>query len=296
MTAVTEPGAAVRAGSAAPAPVTDVGLVASLAAAVVVGGGLAGAAAAGATPLLVAVAVVQAVLAAGWILGTAAAGRRGAYVVAAMAAAGADVAVSLFPHGRLGALLIVLGLAVPVLFVQQLVRGAARVRVTQSLASQALLVLAEVALAALLQIRHEFAATAASDPRTVAATVSAAAAAIPAAALVVGYLLDMVVPTPRFDRRVPRGLPALAGSGILGAAVGYLLLRDTTGFGVGPGVFVGAALGLLAGLLAVAAAFLQYATPARGRLRRTGRAVIAAALPLCLLAPVSFLLLLAVRA
>lgn len=295
MAAVTER-AAVRGGSAAPARVTDPGLVGSLLAAVVIGGGLAAGAVAGAVPLLVAIAAAQAVVAFSWIGGTPALGRRGGYAVAALAAAGSDVAVSLFPHGRLGALLIVLGLAVPVLFVQQLTRGAARVRVTGSLSSVALLVLVEIALAALLQIRHEFAATTLPDAATVAARVSAAAAAIPAAALVVGYLVDMVVPVPRFDRRVPRGLPALVGSGAVGAAVGYLLLRDAAGFGAGPGAFLGAALGVLSALLAVAAAFVQYATPARGQWRGVAQAVTAVALPIYLLAPVSFLLLLAVRA
>lgn len=278
---------------AAPATVGDLGLSTALLAAVVLGGGLAVCATAGAIALLVAVAAVQAVVAVCWVYGTALPGSRGALVVAALAAAGSDVAVSRFPHGRLGPLLIVLGLAVPVMFAQQLLRGAARTQVTGSLSGLALLVFAEVGLAALIQTRHEFSTP--LGPAGVGGTVAAAAVAAPATALVVGYLVDMVIPAPRFDRQVPRGLPALVASGAVGAAVGYLILRSVAGFGSSGGAFLGAALGVLAGLLAVAAAFGQYTSVAGGRWRRAQRAVASAALPLCLLAPVAFLLCLVIR-
>lgn len=277
----------------APAAMGEVQWGTSLLAAVVLGAGLAGVARVGAVPLLVGVAVVQAVVGVCWLFGTALPGRRGALAVAALAAAGSDVAVSRFPHGRLGALLIVLGLALAVMFGQQLLRGAARHQVTASLSGVAVVVLAEVALAALVQTRHEF--TTALGPPGAGGTVAAATVAVPASALVVGYLVDMVVPAPRFDRRVPRGLPAVLASGAMGGAVGYLMLRSVTGFGAAATVFIGAALGLLAGLLAVATAFVEYTTPARGRWRRAGRAVAAAAVPLCLLAPVGFLLCVAIR-
>jgi hypothetical protein len=286
MTAGTEPRAAsITAG--------DLELVTSLVAAVVLGGGLAAGARTGAVPLLVAVAVVQAALAICWLFGTALPGARGGVVVAALAAAGSDVAVSRFPHGRLGALLIVLGLALSVLFVHQLLRGTARVEATASMSGVAMLVLAEVGLAALVQTRHEF--TTAIGPSSTGGMVATAAVGIPASALVVGYLADMVLAVPRFDGRLPRGLPGLVASGGVGAAVGYLLLRSVLGFGTGAGAFLGAALGVLAGLLGVAASFVQYTTATGGRWRRRERAVAAAALPLCVLAPVAFLLFLAVR-
>jgi hypothetical protein len=265
----------------------------SLASAVVIGGCLAGLARAGAVPLLVGVAVVQALFAGCWLFGTALPGRRSAVVVAALAAAGADVAVSRFPHGRLGALLIVLGLAMGVMFCQQLLRGTARTQVTASLSGTAVVVVAEVALAALVQIRHEF-TTPLGTPGA-GGMVAAAAVAAPASGLVVGYLVDMVVAAPRFDRRVPRGLPAVVASGVMGGAVGYLLLQSVLGFGTGAVVFIGAALGLLAGLLAVATAFLEFTTPARGRWRQVERSIAGAALPLCLLVPVAFLLASAIR-
>jgi hypothetical protein len=278
---------------AVPVASGDIRWLTGLAAAVVLGGGLAGAARAGAVPLLAAVAVVQALLAVCWLFGTAVPGRRVALAVAALAAAGSDVAVSRYPHGRLGALLIVLGLAFTVMVCHQLLRGAARAQVIASLSGVAVLVLAEVALAALVQIRHEF--TTPLAPPSAGGTAAAAAVAVPASALVVGYLVDMVVSAPRFDRRVPRGLPAVAASGAVGAAVGYLIQRGVPGFGTGALVFLGAALGLLAGLLAVATAFLEYTTSVKGRWRPAERAVAAAALPLCLLAPVAFLLDTAIR-
>jgi hypothetical protein len=286
MTGVTE----VRDAPATPA---DLGAGTGLLAAIVLGGGLALCARATGPALLVAVAVVQAVLAICWVYGTALPSSRGALVVAALAAAGSDVAVSRFPHGRLGALLIVLGLAVPVLFAHQLFRGAARRRVIRSMSGLALLVLAEVSVAALVQTRHEFAT--ALGPAGVGATVAAAAVAAPASALIVGYLADMLIAAPRFDRQVPRGVPALVASVAVGAAVGYLILRSVPGFGAGGGAVLGAALGVLAGLLAVAAAFAQYTSAVGGRWRRPQRAVASAALPLCLLAPVGFLLCLAIH-
>jgi len=171
-------------------------------------------------------------------------------------------------------------------------RGAARVQVTGSLSAVAMLVFALVGLAALCQTRHEFVATGSDH---VGGTVAAAAVAVPGAALIVGELVDIVVAAPRFDRRVRRGLPALVGAGAAGAAVGYLILRSTAGFGAAPGAFLGAALGVLAALLAVATAFVEFTTPVRRSARRNYRAVGATLLPLCLLAPVSFLLCLAVR-
>lgn len=265
-------------------------LLGGAAAALVFGFGLAYSGHLSALALLVAVAVTQAAVAFAWVLGTSMPGRRGGILLAALAAGGADATASVWPHGRLGVLLAVLGLAVPVMFVHQLSRGAARVQLVSSLSAVAVLVLAEVSLAALLQLRHEF-----PDPelggRVVATVVGAAAAA-----LVVGALLDTVVAAPRFDPEVPRGLLGLVGSAAVGGCVGYLILQDETDFADGRGVFLGAAAGALAGLLAVAAAFVQHTTPAPGSaVARMLRPVFAALLPLCILAPAGFLLCLAIR-
>lgn len=265
-------------------------LVGTCVVAVVVGIGLSATARVGAAALLAAIGVVQALLGVAWVCSATLPGRKGALVLAAMAAVAADVTVSVWPHGRLGTLLAVLGLALPVMFVHQLVRGAARVQVVTSMAAIAVLVTGEIALPALLQLRHEFGAGG------LGGRVAAAAAAALAAALVVGCLVDMLMPTPRFDPAVPRGLPALIASAALGGALGYLMLRGQSQFADGRSTFVGAALGALAGLLAVAAAFVLFslAEPPTALGRRL-RPVLAAVLPLAVLAPVAFLLCLAIR-
>jgi hypothetical protein len=269
---------------------TDLVLPVTLAAAVVVGAGLAGTARAGATALLVAVAVTQLLLALAWIFGTHLPGRKGAVVLAALAATGADVAASVWPQGKLGPLLAVLGLAVPVMFVHQLTRGAARVQVVSSMSAVAVLVLGEVSLAALLQLRHEF------GGGQLGGKVAAAAAAALAGALVIGCLVDLVLPAPRFDPAVPRGLLGLIAAAGLGGALGYLLLRHQADFMGGRAVFVGAALGALAGLVAVASAFVLHSTPRpESGFARGVRPVLPAVLPLAVLAPVAFLLFLAIR-
>jgi hypothetical protein len=268
----------------------ELSLVTTLAVAVIVGGGLTLGARAGAAELLVAVAVVQALLAASWVLGTVMPGRIGGLVIATLAATGADVAASVWPHGRLGTLLAVLGLVVPVMFVHQLARGAARVQVVSSLSAVALLVLGEVAVPAVLQLRHEFAATD-SDGRVAAAAVGAVAGA-----LVVGCLVDLLLPAPRFDPAVPRGLLGLIASAGLGGSVGYLMLRHVADFDAGRATFAGGALGALTGLLAVAAAFVLHTTPVpAAALGRRLRPVLAAVAPIAVVAPVAFLLFLAIR-
>lgn len=149
----------------------------------------------------------------------------------------------------------------------------------------------EVALPALLQLRHEFV-----DVQQGGKVVAAAAGAV-AAALVAGYLVDLVVPVPRFDVEVPRGLLGVLAALGVGAAVGYLLLRDDADFADGRALFVGAALGALAGLLGIAASFTMHSLAApESAVSVQSRRVAAALLPLSVLAPVAFLLCLAIRA
>jgi len=265
-------------------------LLGTLTAALVGGGLLAGTAWASATALLIAVAAVQAVLGFAWVHGTEMPGRKGALVIAALAAIASDVTVSVWPHGRLGTLLAVLGLAMPVMFVHQLMRGAARIQVVSSLSAVAMLVLAEVSAAALVQLRHEFGS--ASGGRVACAAVTALAGA-----LVIGCLVDLIFAAPRFDSDVPRGLLGLLAAAGLGGSVGYLLLHDQHAFAGGRGAFVGAALGALAGLIAVGAAFVLYTTPDPiAGYRRLLRPTLSGLLPIAVLAPAAFLLCLAIRA
>jgi hypothetical protein len=267
----------------------ELSLVTTLVAALVLGGGLVLAARESALALLAGVAVVQAVFAFSWTFGTVMPGRRGALVIAVLAAAGADVATSVWPHGRLGTLLAVLGLAVPAMFVHQLLRGAARVHVVSSLSAVALLVFAEVSLAALLQLRHEFGTTHGG-------TVSSTAIAALSGALVIGCIVDLLLPAPRFDPAVARGLLGLVASAGLGGSIGYLMLKQESEFGLGRSTFTGSALGALAGLLAVGTAFVLHTTPLPPTAAsRRVRPVLSALLPIAVIAPAAFLLCLAIR-
>jgi hypothetical protein len=288
MSCVTDAG--VLEGDVPPVDEVELSLVTTLLAALVAGLALVFTARAGATPLLIAVAGVQALLAAAWVLGTGMPGRIGGLLIGSAAAVAADVAVSVWPHGRLGTLLPVLGLAVPAMFVHQLARGAARIQVVSSLSAVALLVLGEVSLPAVLQLRHEF------DAGDMGGRVAATAMAAVAGALVVGCLVDLLLPAPRFDPAVARGLLGLIASAGLGGSLGYLMLRPQTEFAEGRSTFVGAALGALAGLLAVASAFILQTTPVpASALARRLRPVLAAVLPIAVIAPVAFLLCLAIR-
>ncbi|MDT4894558.1 MAG: hypothetical protein QOE97_3593 [Pseudonocardiales bacterium] len=263
----------------------------TLASIVLVGGVLAGGARISAVALLVGVAAVQALVTLSWTIGTAVPGRNGTVLVGAMAAAGADVAVWVWPGGQLGTLLPVFGLAVPVMFVVQLMRAAARVRVVESLAGVTFLIFVVVSPAAYLQLRHEF--TAAHIGGTVVSGVVLATAG----ALLVGLLVDLVMPAPRFDPAADRGLLAVVASAGLGGSIGHLALGSNAGFLAGRGAFVGAACGALAGLLAVAIAFVRVSAPEPESAAGRGlRSVLPAVVPLSLVAPVGFLLCLAVRA
>ncbi|MDP9091585.1 MAG: hypothetical protein M3N95_01195 [Actinomycetota bacterium] len=273
----------------APEPEVELNLLGSLAVVLVVGVGLVFAARAGALALLIAVAVVQALLAVAWIFATSMPGRIGGLFVAAGAAAGSDLAVSIWPHSRLETLLAVFALAIPLMFVHQLSRGAARVRIVESLSGVAMLVAAVTAVPALLQLRHEFA------PSSAGAHVVAGVTEAAAGALIVGYLVDMIMPAPRFDAAIGRGLLAVVAAAGLGGSVGHLAITGGAQFHGARGAFIGAALGALVGLLAVAVAFVEFASPPAGGLALRARPVLSALLPLSLIAPIAFLLCLAIR-
>ncbi|WP_157749214.1 hypothetical protein [Jatrophihabitans sp. GAS493] len=239
----------------------------------------------GAVALLVGVALAQAALIVSWVFGTRTPGRIGALIIGSAAAIGADVAVSVSPHGQLGALLPVLGLAVPALFAHQLMRGIARNRVVESLANVAVLVAAVVAIVALIQLRHE----------SSGGSVSAAVAGAAAIALVVGYLTDMTFPIARFDPEVPRGFVAVLTGAVAGAALAFLMLRSLVDFQGGRGAFLGFAVGLLVSLLAVGTGFIQLASAPASELNARLRPVYGVLIPICFVSPIGYLLFLAIR-
>jgi hypothetical protein len=296
MARVTEVRASAAAAGSEPVPVeVDLNHAGSLIIAVIAGAGLALAARGGATALLVAVAVAQGLLVIAWIYGTAMPGRVGGVVIAALAAAGADVTASVWPHGRLGTLLVVFALALPVMFAHQLMRGAARSRILDSIGGTALIVVAVVGLAALIQLRHEFSSSAVGSA-AIGGEVVAGVVGAAAGALVVGHLVDLIYSAPRFDPAVSRGLLAMVASVGAGASIGHLMLRSQAEFAGGRGAFTGAALGALVAFLAIGVAFIETAAtiPEAGFGRRV-RPVSSALLPLAILSPVAFLICLVIR-
>jgi hypothetical protein len=146
------------------------------------------------------------------------------------------------------------------------------------------------ALPALIQLRHEFRADGQLD--RVASTVVGAAAV----ALVVGFLVDAVVSRPRIDAAVPRGLPAVILAGVAGGLIGWARLRHIADFPSWRAGVVGAAVGLTAVLVSVGASFTEAGVMAPPqRWRRQLRLVFTVLFPFAAVAPVGYVLCLAIR-
>jgi len=143
---------------------------------------------AGLAAMIGAVAVLQAVLIAGWLLALDQPGVRGAAVIAAASAAAADALLAARDRPSLAALLGVYGLAFVALIVHQLLRGPVRERVASAMAGVAALVILLGALGSFVVIRRGTD----GDELVVAAVLAIGVA------LVVGHLVDLVVPVPRF--------------------------------------------------------------------------------------------------
>ncbi len=213
-------------------------------------GVLAGGGYLGTTATLVAVAVLQAVLIPCWVLGNRLPGRIGGLLLGLAAAAAADALVLHWPSSGYSPVLAVLGVAIPVMFAHQLTRGVVRTRVVESLAGITLLLVAVVALPGLILLRHD------GSGRTIVLAVLASFGV----GLVAAHLTDAVLPAPRFDPGLDRGLPAVVVGVVVGGAVGYLTLRRLIDFAGGRAAFVGAAVAAVACLLSIAASFAEART------------------------------------
>lgn len=209
------------------------------------GGVLAAGSYLGSVALLVAVGAVQLALILSWLFGASVPGRVGGLVLAVLAAAGADTAVAYWSDSGYSPVLGVLGLAVPLMFVHQLTRGVVRTRVVESLADITVLLVAVVALAGLVVLRHQ----ANGD------ILAPAVLGVITAGLVAAHFTDAVFPAPRFDPEVDRGLPAVVVGVLAGAAIGVLSLHRVIDLAGGRGAFVGASVAAVACLLSIGAAF-----------------------------------------
>jgi len=225
---------------------------------------------------LLAVGVLQLALVAAWVVATGIRGFVGAVALGVAAAAGADVAMLLPDRPGLDGLLAVLGLGFVAAVVHQMTRPSPRVYLVASLAGVVLLLCSVCALAVLLSVgRLE------GGERALGTAVLAVGAA-----LLVGHLVDLVLPRPQLAAGVPRGVLALVLA--VAAAIGVALLRQDGGTPTDTlaAAARGAALGGVAALMAVGA---SYVVAERGR---TGWAlpVVQAVLPLAAAAPVAYAL------
>jgi hypothetical protein len=172
-------------------------------------------------------------------------GRIGGFILGLLAAAGADVALTRWPDHGYQPVLGILGLALPFMFIHQLTRGVVRTRVVESLADITTMLLAVCAIGGLLLLRQQ-----GNGDVTTPAVIAAVCAA-----LVASHLTDAVLPAPRFDPTIDRGLPAVIVGVAVGAGVGLLWLRRIIDFTGGRGAFAGAAVAAVACLLSIGAAF-----------------------------------------
>jgi hypothetical protein len=235
---------------------------------------------------LAAVLVLQLGLALTWVLATGIQGFAGSLAVGAAAAVAADLALVLPDRHTLGGLLVVFGVGFLAVVLQQMFRKP-RPELVASLSGGVLLFCAIGALAALLLLGRG----PGGSGRALVVLLAVGAA------LVAGHLVDLVLPRPHLAPGVPRGLPGLAVSVLVGAVVAYLgrELAEPTG---GPAALAyGAVLGLVAGLVGLAASYVVVELTADGRVGPGDDAtspwvlaVVQAALPLAACAPVALAL------
>jgi hypothetical protein len=225
---------------------------------------------------LVAVAVLQLALVAAWVVATGIRGFVGSLALGVAAAAGADLAMLLPERPQLDWLLAVLGLGFLAAVVHQMTRPSPRLYLVASLAGVVLLVCSVSALAVLLTLgRLE------DGERAVVTAVLAVGAA-----LVVGHLVDLVLPRPQIAAGVPRGMLGLVLA-VLAATVVAVLRRDgSTLVDALSAATYGAALGGVAALMALGASYILIE---RGRCS-WALSVVQAVLPLAAAAPVAYAL------
>jgi hypothetical protein len=194
---------------------------------------------------LAAVLVLQLGLVLSWVLVTGIQGFVGSLAVGAAAAVATDLILGLPERPSLGNLLAVFGLGFLAVVLQQMLRRP-RHELVASLSGGVVLLVVIGALGALLLLGR----TPGGDGR------AALALAAIGTALLVGHLVDFVLPRPQLAFDVPRGVVGLVLSVLAAAAVAWFLrdVGDLSGDVAAAGF--GAALGGVAALTAVAASYL----------------------------------------
>ena len=237
----------------------------------------------GQTGRLAAVLVLQLGLVLCWVLVTGAQGFAGAAAAGAGAAVAAGLALVLPGDPELGDLLAVVGVGFLAVVVQQMVRRP-RHDLVASLSVVVLVVVAVASLAALLLLGR-------TDDGSERAQVALLAVGT---ALVVGHLVDWVLPRPQLADGVPRGLVGAVLAVLAGAAVAVLaaglvgdVLDEQRALVHGAVVAGVAALtGLVASYVVVGATATDDDPGGEPRFSRWVLPVIQVALPVAACAPV----------
>lgn len=233
--------------------------------------------------LLAAVLVLQLALVVAWTTATSRRQFVGTFVLGAAASVAADLIFVLSDRPTVGALLAVLGLALPAAVLRQMFRRP-RTALVASLAVSVLMLCAVCALAVLLRD--------VDDPDAARLTVSALLAV--GAALVAAHVVDLVLPRPQVAFGVPRGLLGLVLAVGAAGAVTWLRRRPDELFDALGAAIYGGMVGGVAVLVSLAASYLVVeADRAAGDGRRRSRwalPVIQAVLPIAACAPIALAL------
>jgi hypothetical protein len=194
---------------------------------------------------LAAVIVLQLGLVLAWVLVTGLQRFAGSLAVGAAAAVAAALVLALPERPAMGGLLAVFGVGFLAAVLQQMARRP-RSELVASLAGTALLLATTGALATLLLLGR----TDAGHGRALVALLAVGAA------LVVGHLVDLVLPRPVLADGVPRGLAGLVLSVAAGAAVAVLGRASGGTPDALTAVIHGGVLGGVAALMALVGSFL----------------------------------------
>ena len=225
---------------------------------------------------LAAVLVLQLALVLSWVLVAGMRGFAASLAVGTAAAVVADLVLVLPQRPVLGGLLAVLGVGFLTAVLQQMLRSP-RHALVDSLAGSALLLTAVAALAALLLLAR-------SDGGPLVLTALAAGVS-----LVVGHLVDRVLPRPEVADGVPRGLVGIVLAVLAGAGVAFAV-RGLADLGMLRALLLGAVVAGVVALVAVAASYVAVeaaAEPAAGRVSPWVLTVVQVVLPMAAAAPVA---------
>ena len=228
---------------------------------------------------LAAVLVLQLGLVLAWVLVTGIEGFAGSLAVGAAAAVAVDLMLVLPERPVLGGLLVVLGLGFLAAVLQQMFRRP-RHDLVASLSGTVLLLCPVGALAALLLLGRST-----GSGRALVALLAVGGA------LVVGHLVDLVLPRPQLAPGVPRGLLALVLAVPAGAAVTFLGRDAAELSGPANAVLFGAVLGGVAALVAVVASYLVVEATGETVETPWALSVVQVSLPLAACGPVALALL-----